>query len=100
MTMDELDALRLQNEDRIRQIEEKYFKKKEESRQIRDLMQERADLRETKEKHVDSSLSYPTYGRSGVDPDPNINTYMINKHLCHDGSSPAKKLRIDTDDSG
>lgn len=63
-------------------------------------MQERADLRETKEKHVDSSLSYPTYGRSGVDPDPNINTYMINKHLCHDGSSPTKKLRIDTDDSG
>jgi len=56
-------------------------------------------VREAKEKHVDSSLSYPTYGR-GVDPDPNINTFMINKNLCHDGSSPKKRQRLDTDEEG
>ena len=37
MTFDELDKLRMQNEDRIKSIEEKYFKRKEESRQVRDI---------------------------------------------------------------
>ena len=40
-------------------------------------------MREHKEKKSDG-LSYPTYGR-GIDPNPNIDTYMINEHLCHDG---------------
>jgi hypothetical protein len=40
-------------------------------------------------------LSYPTYGR-GIDPNPNIDTYMINKNLCHEGS-PNKK-RNDQDE--
>lgn len=78
MSLDELDRLKRENEERIKSIEDRYFKRKEETRQVREIIQERADIRETKEKHVDSSLSYPTYGRGGVDPDPNINTFMIN----------------------
>ncbi len=92
MSLDDLDRLKRENEDRIKSIEERYFKKKEETRQVREILHEKADVREMKEKHVDSSLSYPTYGR-GVDPDPNINTYMMNKNLCHDGESPQKKRK-------
>jgi hypothetical protein len=92
MSLDVLDRLKRENEDRIKSIEERYFKKKEETRQVREILHEKADVREMKEKHVDSSLSYPTYGR-GVDPDPNINTYMMNKNLCHDGESPTKKRK-------
>ena len=39
------------------------------------------DQRETKEKRVDSSLNYPTYGRK-IDPAMEIDTFMINKNLC------------------
>lgn len=38
ISLDELDKLRKQNEDRIRNIEEKYFKRKEETRQVRDII--------------------------------------------------------------
>jgi len=37
MSLDELDKLKSLNEDRIKNIEERYFKKKEETRQIRDI---------------------------------------------------------------
>jgi hypothetical protein len=36
------------------------------------------------------SLSYPTYGR-GLEPNPNIDSYMINESLCNDGSNGKKK---------
>lgn len=36
------------------------------------------------------SLSYPTYGR-GLEPNPNIDSYMINESLCNDGSTGKKK---------
>ena len=75
--MQELDRLRNENLDRIKQIEERYFQKKEGMRGVREILHEKNDLREFKEKRIDSSLSYPTYGR-GTDPDPNIDTYMIN----------------------
>ena len=81
ITMDELDRLKLENEERIRMIENKYFQKKEDIKKVKQELNERSDLREPKEKHYDSSLNYPTYGR-GFDPTPDINTYMINKSLC------------------
>ena len=90
MTMDELDRLRMQNEERIKAIEAKYFQRKEEIRGVKEICQERADLREFKEKRVDSSLSYPTYGR-GIDPHFDIDTYMINKNLCNE--SPSSKAK-------
>ena len=39
------------------------------------------------------SLSYPTYGR-GLEPNPNIDSYMINQSLCPDAADPAKKKKI------
>lgn len=36
------------------------------------------------------SLSYPTYGR-GLEPNPNIDSYMINESLCNDPNSAGKK---------
>ena len=92
MTLDELDRLKSANEDRIKAIESKYFQRKDELRNVREIFQEKADLREPKEKHVDSSLSYPTYGR-GIDPNPGFDSYMINKGLCHDSGSPKKKKK-------
>jgi hypothetical protein len=35
-------------------------------------------------------LSYPTYGR-GLEPNPNIDSYMINESLCNDNSGGKKK---------
>ena len=96
--MDELDRLKQQNEDRIKSIEDKYFQKKEEIRKVKDIFHERADLRETKEKRVDSSMNYPTYGR-GMDPAPTLNTFMINQNLCHDGNnSPQRRKKNDNQD--
>ena len=89
MGMEELESLRQQNEDRIKEIEAKYFQKKEEIKSVKEICQEKAELREYKEKKTDS-LSYPTYGR-GLDPNPNIDTYMINEHLCHEGAGNKKK---------
>ena len=54
-----------------------------------------------REKRIDSSLSYPTYGR-GVDPSVSLDTFMINKDLCQ-GNSPhrrrmGKEFDEDSDD--
>ncbi len=81
MSVDELDKLKSLNQDRIAKIEERFFKRKEEIQNVKELLQARADARDPKEKHIDSSFNYPTYGR-GVDPDPNMDTYMINRGLC------------------
>ncbi len=81
LTTDELDRLKAENIDRIQKIEEAYFKKREDMKKVKEIMQERAEQREHKLKIKDSSLSYPTYGR-GIDPDQNMDTYMINKSLC------------------
>lgn len=89
MGMDELDTLKLQNEDRIKAIEQRYFQKKDDIKQVKEICQERAELREHREKKSDG-LSYPTYGR-GLDPNPNIDTYMINANLCHDANMHKKK---------
>lgn len=89
MGMDELETLRQQNEDRIKAIEERYFQKRDEIKSVKEICAERAEQREYREKKSDG-LSYPTYGR-GLDPNPNIDTYMINEHLCHDGAQQKKK---------
>lgn len=47
-------------------------------------MQEKADHREIKHKKQDSSLSYPTYGKSGLDPKTEFDSYMINEGLCEE----------------
>ena len=47
-------------------------------------------------------MSYPTYGR-GIDPNPSIDTYMINSSLCQDGihgSAAKKKVTIKRDANG
>ena len=59
-------------------------------------MKEKAEVRELKEKRIDSNLSYPTYGR-GIDPNPDIDTYMINKGLSHEvGHGSGSKTRKDS----
>ena len=98
MGMDELEGLKQQNVDRIKDIEQKYFQRKDEIKNVKEICQERAELREHREKKSDG-LSYPTYGR-GLDPNPNIDTYMINAHLCHDGSVTKKKTVNVGDASG
>ena len=40
-------------------------------------------------------MSYPTYGR-GLEPNPNIDSYMINESLCNDGSTGKKKGIVST----
>jgi hypothetical protein len=89
MGMEELETLKHQNEDRIKAIEDRYFQKRDEIKSVKEICQERAELREHREKKSDG-LSYPTYGR-GLDPNPNIDSYMINEHLCHDGAQIQKK---------
>ena len=93
MGMDELDQLKQQNQDRIKQIEEKYFQRKDDIKKVKEICQERAEQREIVQKKSDS-LSYPTYGR-GLEPNPNIDSYMINEHLCHDASSNKKKKQVE-----
>ena len=90
MGMDELDSLKQQNESRIKEIEERYFQKRDEIKKVKEIFQEKAELRVHVQKKTDS-LSYPTYGR-GLDPNPNIDSYMINQSLCHD-ADPAKKKK-------
>lgn len=65
-------------------------------RNVKEIMQEKADLRELKEKRVDCSLSYPTYGRGGLEPNPDLDTFMINEHLCHDVNDSKKKSQDDS----
>ena len=45
------------------------------------------------------SLSYPTYGR-GLEPNPNIDSYMINESLCNDNSGGKKKAAAANNVSG
>lgn len=87
MSMEELDHLRAQNLERIRQIEQKYFEKREQfsdqnfKKLVKEKVDEVMDQRDIKEKRIDSSLNYPTYGRK-MDPKMEIDTFMINKSLC------------------
>jgi len=50
-------------------------------KQVKEIFRENTDAREVKQKFIDSSLNYPTYGRC-IDPDDNFDTYMINQGLC------------------
>ncbi len=43
MGMDELETLKQQNEDRIKQIEERYFQRKDEIKKVKEICQERAE---------------------------------------------------------
>ena len=45
MGMDELETLKQQNEDRIKQIEERYFQRKDEIKKVKEICQERAEQR-------------------------------------------------------
>ena len=76
MNMDELEQLKQTNEMKIKQIEEKYFSRKNEILNTREVIFQQQDQWETKERFIDSSLSYPTYGR-GLMPQMQMNTFMI-----------------------
>lgn len=98
MGMDELETLKQQNEDRIKQIEERYFQRKDEIKKVKEICQERAEQRQHIQKKTDS-LSYPTYGR-GLEPNPNIDSYMINESLCNDNSGGKKKTTVNVNADG
>ena len=99
MSMEELDRLKEENLQRIRDIEARYFQKKEEAKPVVQMLQEKADKREVKEKRIDSSLSYPTYGRQGLDPKAEFDSYMINQSLCNE-HSPSKGGRKQSQEKG
>ena len=90
MSLEELDRLKEENLERIKQIEERYFQSKQQAKPVIEALRDLADKREIKCKNIDSSLSYPTYGR-GMDPNPNIDTYMINKGLSSEHAVHGKK---------
>jgi hypothetical protein len=92
MGLNELDQLKQQNESRIKEIEDRYFQKRDEIKKVKEICQERAEQRVHVQKKTDS-LSYPTYGR-GLEPNPNIDSYMINQSLCHDAESNKKKKSL------
>ncbi len=54
-----------------------YFAKKEEMKDVKQILRENTDNREVRQKFVDSSLNYPTYGRC-IDPNDRFDSYMIN----------------------
>ena len=56
---------------------------------MKEICQERAEQRQHVQKKTDS-LNYPTYGR-GLEPNPNIDSYMINESLCGENSGGKKK---------
>jgi hypothetical protein len=63
MNHDELDQLRLKNEQRLADIEDKYFSQKDNVMTYKERMKIRYETFSTKENFKDSSLSYPSYGR-------------------------------------
>jgi hypothetical protein len=94
--MNELDALKQKNEDRIKEIEERYFQKKNEIKTSKDILNEMQDNFEIKEKHIDSSISYPTYGRN-LKPGLELDTFMIQQNMC--GATKKRRPEDGTVDS-
>jgi hypothetical protein len=45
------------------------------------MIKEKIEVKDARAKHIDSSLNYPTYGKT-IDPSMEIDTYMINKGMC------------------
>lgn len=76
MNLDELNQLKVKNEKRMKEIEERYFKSRNEIKTYKEVMVELKEDWTTKQHYKDSSTSYPTYGR-GLQPNINMNTFMI-----------------------
>jgi hypothetical protein len=88
MNQQELDHLLIKNEARIREIEERYRIKSSEIPTYKDELNKEKDTFKTRQKYMDNSLAYPTYGR-GMTPSREMNTFMIQPNLA--GSPEARR---------
>ena len=84
MNNEELDQLKAKNEKRIKEIEDRYFEANAGILTAKQILRERADKFETREKFKDASINYPTYGRGIAMPGVDLDTFMIQKGMCED----------------
>ena len=91
--MGELDTLLEANNKRIKEIQDRFALSQTEVRTARDVIQEEKKHWETKMRHKDNTLAYPTYGR-GLTPNMKMNTFMVQENMCKPN---AKKLGPDCD---
>jgi hypothetical protein len=76
MNLRELDQLAVKNEARIRDIEDRYFQRRDGIKTYKEIIEEQKENWETKIFNRESVESYPTYGR-GLTPAINMNTFML-----------------------
>ena len=81
MNMTELDVLLEKNEARINAIKEKFDLRRGSIKSYHEVLAENKEEFETKERHKDNSLAYPTYGR-GLQPNIEMNSFMIQEGMC------------------
>jgi len=77
MGNEELDQLKVKNEGRMKEIEDKYFAANKQILTAKEIMRDAQDKFETKERFKDASINYPTYGRGLKLPGIELNTFMV-----------------------
>ena len=93
MTNEELYQLRAKNEQRIQQIEERYFEANQSIKSAKYIMQMQKENFETREKFKDASINYPTYGRGLQPPGVKLQTFIVQQGMFPFDDDEAKKKK-------
>jgi hypothetical protein len=74
----------------MKDLEKQYFQANAGIKTAKEIMKERQEKFEIKERQKDASINYPTYGRGLRMPGIELNTFMVQEGMCQD---KAKKKR-------
>ena len=77
MNNQELDQLKEKNEKRIVEIEQQYIEANASILTAKEILKQRQEKFEIKERFKDASINYPTYGRGLKKPGIELNTFMV-----------------------
>ena len=91
MGNEELDQLKVKNEGRMKEIEERYFAANKQILTAKEIMRDAQEKFETKERFKDASINYPTYGRGLKLPGIELNTFMVQEGMCADPAAKKKR---------
>lgn len=70
----------------MKRLEDQYFEATKEVKTSQEIIKEKYENFETRERQKEPSINFPTYGRGLKPPGIGLNTFMINEKLCEDKS--------------
>jgi hypothetical protein len=80
----ELNQLHELKERNMKRLEDEYFEATKDVKTSQEIINEKYENFETRERQKEPSINFPTYGRGLKPPGIDLNTFMVNAKLCED----------------